>query len=344
MSSMLKDSRPRSDRRVAITFGDPNGIGPEVALRGAIAGRWPAAWKRILVGDRATADRLCAWLKLPRLPCLRLADPIPAPVSLWDPEGPSYRPAPGRIRADAARASLAWLDAAVEAAMGGWFDAVVTGPICKEGWQRAGGPHPGHTERLAEITGARTFAMLLVGGGLRVALATRHLPLARVPGALSRESIVETTRLVWEALPWLGVPGGTIAVCALNPHAGDGGLLGDEEARIVRPAIQALRRRGAPVEGPVPADVVFYRAIRGEFAAVVALYHDQGLGPFKMVAFTTGVNVTLGLPIVRTSPDHGTAFDRAWKGGAEPGSMEAAIRLAFDLAGRPNPWRNAVRR
>ena len=334
---MSKCPLGRNDCRAAITLGDPNGIGPEVAVRAALGGRWPKRWKRILVGDRGTADRVCALLGVPCLPAFCLSSSPSGPVALWDPGSPSYSPAPGRVRVDAARASLAWLDAAVEGVLGGWFDALVTGPICKEGWQKAGVTHAGHTERLAALTGAKRFAMLLVGGGLRVALATRHVSLARVPRLLNRETVMETATLVWEALPWLGTSG-TIAICALNPHGGEGGRIGTEEKRILQPAIQALRNRGVAVVGPVPADAVFFQALRGNYAAIIALYHDQGLGPLKMLAFESGVNITLGLPMVRTSPDHGTAFDCAWKGTANPASMRAAIRMAFELAGRPSPW------
>jgi 4-hydroxythreonine-4-phosphate dehydrogenase len=202
----------------------------------------------------------------------------------------------------------------------------------------AGIPFPGHTEMLAALTGTRRFAMMLAGGGLRVVLATRHLPLARVAKAVTADAIREAAELTVESLPWLGFPEGRIAICALNPHAGDGGLLGSEERTVIGPEIRALRRRGYPVDGPVPADVVFYQALQGRYAAVVALYHDQGLGPLKMLAFDSGINVTLGLPLVRTSPDHGTAFDVAWSGKASPGSMIEAVRLASRLARRPNPW------
>ena len=244
----------------------------------------------------------------------------------------------GRPTADAARAATAWIEAAVEGCLCGVFAGMVTAPLCKEGLGKAKIPYPGHTEMLAALTGARRYAMMLAGGPLRVVLATRHLPLSAVPRAVTREAIREAAELAFESLPWLGFPRGKVAICALNPHAGDGGRLGSEEADTIIPEIRALRKRGMDVEGPVPADVVFYQARLGRYAAVVAMYHDQGLGPLKMLAFDRGINVTLGLPIVRTSPDHGTAFDVAWTGRANPRSMIEAVRLAARLARRPNPW------
>lgn len=233
---------------------------------------------------------------------------------------------------------MRWITAAVKGCMTQTFDALVTGPICKQSLHLAGLPFPGHTEFLAAITGTHSFAMMLLGGPLRVVLVTRHLPLAKVSGAITPAAIQVATRLAAQALPWLGVTQRAIGVCALNPHAGDNGLLGREEITIIRPALRVLRRQGLNIAGPVPGDVIFHQALRGHYGAVVAMYHDQGLGPLKMIAFEAGVNLTLGLPIVRTSPDHGTAFDIAGKGRAQAGSMAAAICLAARLARNKNPW------
>jgi 4-hydroxythreonine-4-phosphate dehydrogenase len=185
---------------------------------------------------------------------------------------------------------------------------------------------------LASLTGAGSYAMMLTGGGLRVSLATIHIPLKRVASSLTAAGIGRVIELTWKALPGLGAKDGTIAVCGLNPHAGEAGLMGDEERKIIVPAVKAARRKKIRISGPHPADTVFFRALEGEFAAVVAMYHDQGLAPLKTLAFDTGVNITLGLPIVRTSVDHGTAFDIAWKGTASPESLVAAIRTASALA------------
>jgi 4-hydroxythreonine-4-phosphate dehydrogenase len=216
---------------------------------------------------------------------------------------------------------------------------MVTAPICKEGLKKAGFSMPGHTEYLAECCGTSRFAMMLIGGPLRVLLVTRHLPLRRVADAVTRENVRGAIAIAAEALPWLGCSKGRIGVCGLNPHAGDGGAIGDEEQRIIRPAVMAMRRRGIPAEGPVPPDVMFYQALHGQYDVVVAMYHDQGLGPLKMLAFESGVNVTLGLPMVRTSPDHGTAFDIAGTCRADATSMSAALKLAGKLSARTNPWK-----
>ncbi len=326
--------------RLAVTLGDANGIGPEIVVRGLAAARGGGV-RWIAVGSCALAARAARAFETPTLPewAPGLGNPR-ARVSLWDPGGaPSPRVRPGRVAADAGRASARWVEAAADACRSGALDGVVTAPICKESWARAGVPYPGHTELLAARAGRRRFAMLLMGGGLRVVLATRHLPLREVPDRLDRRKLAATIRLAWESLDWLGCAGGAVAVCGLNPHAGDGGLLGDEERRIIAPAIAAARRAGARVVGPVPGDIAFHQAAAGAYAAVVAMYHDQGLAPLKLAAFETGVNLTLGLPWVRTSPDHGTAFDRAWRGDADPRSLQAALDWAVRLARRKNPWR-----
>lgn len=330
----------RRPLRIGITLGDINGIGPEVSLRALHESSWPATAGFVLIGHAEAARAVARRLGLP--PPEPVEGPEPRrmpPCALWTPPGsPAIRPVPGRIRVDAARAAVVWVEAAVRAALDGRLDAVVTAPICKEGLARAGFEYPGHTELIARLCGVRRYAMLLAGGGLRVGLATRHLPLRSVPDAVTRAAIVEAATLVALALPWLGAPNGAVAVCGLNPHAGDGGALGSEDRAVILPAIRALRRRGVRVTGPHAADTVFHEALHGRHAAVLAMYHDQGLAPLKTVAFDTGVNLTLGLPIVRTSPDHGTAFDLAGRGRASPASMKAAIRMAVDLAGRKNPW------
>ncbi len=344
---------------VAITLGDPGGIGPEVALLALRRARWPRDCRFVLIGSPAVVRARAAHLRLPPPPAWRPADDrFPARTVLWDPDGdsppitarseraphrkirPNVAPAwrPGFTGPAQARAAIGWIHAGVSGCLAGVFDALVTGPICKQSLRLAGLPFPGHTEYLAALTRARRFAMMLIGGPLRVALVTRHLPLARVAAAVTRRAVRETVELAAAGAAWLGGPRRAVGVCALNPHAGDGGLLGGEERTIIAPALRALRRRGLAVAGPIPGDVVFHQARRGRFGAVVAMYHDQGLAPLKMLAFESGVNLTLGLPIVRTSPDHGTAFDIAGTGRAHPGSMTAAIRLAIGLARRPNPW------
>ena len=216
---------------------------------------------------------------------------------------------------------------------------MITAPICKEGFHRAGIDVPGHTELLAQLTGTEKFGMMLIGGGLRVMLVTRHIPVSRVSATLTRKNIREAIELTGQALKLFGLENGRVGVCGLNPHAGDGGVIGREEIELINPAVRAARRKGIEVSNAVPADTIFHQALQGEYDAVVAMYHDQGLAPLKMIGFDEGVNVTLGLPIIRTSPDHGTAFGIAGKNRASEKSMKCAIGLAVGMAGKPNPWK-----
>ncbi|MGQ0815183.1 MAG: 4-hydroxythreonine-4-phosphate dehydrogenase PdxA [Gemmatimonadota bacterium] len=233
------------------------------------------------------------------------------------------------------------IEEAVAMALRGEVDGIVTAPIDKYALHAGGYDFPGHTEMLAALTGAPAVAMMMaaertaIGGPLRVVLATTHLPLSGVPRALTTELLIEQAVLTHEALraSWQ-LPEPRLALCALNPHASDGGLFGDEEARVMRPAIEQLSALGVRIAGPLPADTVFVRAACGEFDVVIAPYHDVGMAAFKTAAFGMGVNVTLGLPFVRTSPDHGTAIDIAGTGAADPSSMEEAIRLAIMLVRR----------
>jgi 4-hydroxythreonine-4-phosphate dehydrogenase len=218
--------------------------------------------------------------------------------------------------------------------MKGKVAGIVTAPICKEAIHRAGWHFQGHTEYLAHLTGARQYAMMLTGRGLSVVLVTIHMGLAGVSRCLSRASVLRALRLAHGACRKLGVRTPRIGVCAFNPHAGEAGAFGTEEKRVIAPAIRAAMAQGIAAEGPFPADTLFVGPHRKRFDIIVAMYHDQGLIPLKMLAFDVGVNITLGLPIVRTSPDHGTAFDIAGKGIADPRSMIEAIRLASRLCVR----------
>lgn len=286
--------------RVAITAGDPAGIGPEIAVR-------------------AAAD--------PEV--LSLCDPV-----IYGPSSESELAsfAPGRVSAEAGRAAYQAIVRAVDDARAGRVAAVATAPINKEAFAAAGLPWKGHTDLLAHLTGARRGVMMFYSDALRVVLATVHIPLADVPSAITQPLIEEIVELTASELPRFGFPAPKLAVAGLNPHAGEHGLLGVEDDRVLRPAIDACAGRGVDVRGPFPADTLFVRAVRGEFDAVVACYHDQGLIPVKLAAFGKAVNVTLGLPIVRTSVDHGTAFDIARTGTADPASMIEAVKLAARLA------------
>jgi 4-hydroxythreonine-4-phosphate dehydrogenase len=219
--------------------------------------------------------------------------------------------------------------------MAGRVDAVATAPINKEAFALAGLPWHGHTELLAHLTGAPSVAMMFHSDVLRVVLATIHVPLSEVPRLVTQATLERVIRLTARELPRFGCEAPRLALCGLNPHAGEGGVLGPEDQRVLEPAVAACRRDGIAVSGPFPADTLFVRASRGSYDAVVACYHDQGLIPVKMLAFGRSVNVTLGLPIIRTSVDHGTAFDIAGKGIADHGSLVEAIRLAARLAAGP---------
>jgi 4-hydroxythreonine-4-phosphate dehydrogenase len=286
--------------RIALTVGDPAGIGPEVAAKAAAD-----------PGVLAACE----------------------PIVYAPPEGVRF--APGRLSAESGRAAYDTIVRAVADARRGDVDAVATAPVNKEAFRLAGLPWHGHTDLLAHLTGAPHVAMMFYSDALRVVLATVHIALADVPRALTRESLEATIDLTAREVPRFGIARPRLAVAGLNPHAGEHGLFGSEEEAVIRPAVEACRARGVAVDGPFPGDTVFVRARRGDFDVVIACYHDQGLIPVKLVAFGQAVNVTLGLPIVRTSVDHGTAFDIAGTGVADPQSMIAAVLLAAKLARRP---------
>ncbi|HXG43361.1 MAG TPA: 4-hydroxythreonine-4-phosphate dehydrogenase PdxA [Gemmatimonadales bacterium] len=296
---------------MAITLGDPRGIGPEITAK-ALAK--PLAAHLTLIGAE---DQLAG------LPAARRV-----PLGLWG-EGSGN----GGDQRRARRAGMIagrGVETAARLALAGEVDAIVTAPAHKHALHLAGYPWPGHTEWLAHLAGDVPVAMMLAAERLRVVLVTTHVALRDVPRLLTVERIVETGRITRAALAeWWGLAEPRLALCALNPHAGETGLFGDEDDRILRPAAEQL---GAA--GPLPADTVFVRALKGEFDAVLAPYHDVGMTAIKVAAFGRGVNVTLGLPFPRTSPDHGTALDIAGQGKADAGSMRAAVELAVELAGR----------
>lgn len=291
-----------SDRPlVAVTAGDPAGIGPEIT-RAAVADSRVLAVCRPVVYGPTTPQEL-------------------------------QRYQAGVVSADAGRCAYDEVVRAVEDAKAGRIAAVVTAPINKAAWAAAGLPWKGHTDLLAHLCGVPDAGMLFWSERLRVVLATVHVPLADVPIVLTREKLAETIRMTADALPPFGIHAPRIAVCGLNPHAGEDGVLGSEESRVIGPVVAEARMGGLDVSGPFAADTVFVRAANGEFDVVIACYHDQGLIPVKLLSFGHSVNVTIGLPIIRTSVDHGTAFDIARQGRANPTSMIEAILLAARLAG-----------
>ncbi|MBI3892889.1 MAG: 4-hydroxythreonine-4-phosphate dehydrogenase PdxA [Candidatus Wallbacteria bacterium] len=344
----MKDRRVDGFRRplIAITMGDPAGVGPEIVARAAAAARLRAACVPLVCGDPEVMRRAVE-LTGRRLTVREVAGPaetIDSPRTLCVVRGSHVSIvgfAPGKPQAACGEAAFRFVVDAVALARAGKVSAIVTAPISKEALWMAGHRYPGHTEILAELTRTRRFALMLADGPRRVVHVTCHQPLAEAVGGVTRRRVLETLRLGNEAVRRLARRPPRIAVCGLNPHAGEAGLFGDEERRRILPAIRDALREGVRAVGPIPADTAFVRAFSGEFDLTVAMYHDQGHIPFKLACFQAasgrmrtlrGVNVTLGLPIVRTSVDHGTAWDLAWKGEALPDSLLDAVEMAVALS------------
>ncbi|MBU1487204.1 4-hydroxythreonine-4-phosphate dehydrogenase PdxA [bacterium] len=316
---------------IGITLGDVAGIGPEVVFKALGEASVFRECRPVVIGDgEAIAECGMRNAECGIIKEISEAQFEPGIVNVLDLGNKLGEFKIGRVNKITGAAAISYIKKAVELALKGEIKAVVTAPISKEAINLAGYKYPGHTELLAELTGTEDFAMMLACPTLRVVLVTTHLPLAKVPGLLSRERIMTTIRLTNKALIQLGIPAPKIAVAGLNPHAGEGGLFGREEEEIIAPSVKAAREEGIDVEGPYPPDTVF----RLKSDAVVVMYHDQGLIPIKLLAFEEAVNVTLGMPIVRTSPDHGTGFDIAGKNLANPASMIEAIRLAVKMVRR----------
>jgi len=327
-------------KAIGICIGDVTGIGPEVALKAvAVEGQAEDGFSYVLIGDNQHLARLNKQLGL-RLSLQPLEKRNgTAKILVHNPMSQSLPDALGQGSAPVANAAMAWLKDAGERCLRGELQGMVTAPVNKEAIVRAGHKFVGQTEFLSQLAGADRTAMMLLGEDdrgrwLRVILVTTHIPLKKVSENLTVEKVEMAIDLAMQACGDLGLPRSRVAVCGLNPHAGEGGHMGTEEQTVIGPAVKAAQKRKLDVIGPMSADALFYYAYRGEYDAVVAMYHDQGLVPLKMIGFDTGVNWTLGLPFIRTSPDHGTAYDIAGKGKANPSSMVAAIRLAKKLAER----------
>lgn len=326
---------------LAISVGDCNGIGPEIVLKAATTPAVRRACVPLLVGPENVFQfyrrKLGLKVKLQSLsPGFASSAVLRSHAVLWLLESsalPAQHIAPGTATAEAGRAAVDAISTATLLVQSGRAEALVTAPISKHSLHLAGFEFPGHTEMLQHLTGSKDVAMMLVSRTLRVGLVTIHCPLRDVPNVLSAELITAKTVLVHEALrqDW-GIRRPRIAILGLNPHAGENGDIGVEEISTIEPAVRLLANRSIKVGGPFPADSFFARYIPGQWDAVIAMYHDQGLIPIKMTGRGRAVNVTLGLPIVRTSPDHGTAFDIAGRGQADPSSMVEAIKLAILLA------------
>jgi len=319
---------------LALTMGDPAGVGPEIislALEDGDLRRHCLVLgnlERLRIGARKAGSTV----RFKQVENARSLPEDTGEVLVLE----TYALSPdlpfGKLNVEAGECAYQCLVKAISLAMDGLAAAIVTAPLNKESLQLAGRLYPGHTEILAEMTGAKDYVMMLAAENMRALHVTSHISLDQVPGSITSERILRVIQLGNEALIRMGIEKPRIAVAGLNPHAGEGGIFGDEELTVISPAVRIAVGKGIDVTGPVPPDIVFLKMHRGVFDAVVAMYHDQGHIPLKLLAFESGVNVTLGLPVIRTSVDHGTAFDIAGKGLADPGSLIEAIRLAASMA------------
>jgi 4-hydroxythreonine-4-phosphate dehydrogenase len=326
---LKKETRPK----IAVTMGDPAGVGPEIIVLAHLSPEIFSVCRPVVYGDENILRRAAAVLGRPT-EVVDAGEPGPGRIVVTPVSSLSLDDVPfGRLSEAGSRAMADYIRAATRDALAGRADAVVTCPITKEGLKIAGLPFPGHTEFLADLCGGTDVVMMLAGDRLRVALVTIHVALRKALELLSPPLIVRTIRITHEFFrTTMGLDAPRIAVAGVNPHAGEGGMFGDEEKTMVGPAVAACRREGIDASGPYPPDTIFYRAYEGEFDVVVAMTHDHGLIPLKLVHFMDGVNVTMGLPVIRTSVDHGTAYDIAGKGVASPQSLVAAIRMAAGMS------------
>ena len=319
---------------IAITMGDPSGIGPEIIVKGLTA---PLETCRVLVlGDAAWlqqhASQWSPQLAVHPIQSLNEARHKPGVLDVLDFHNVPENLALGRASSDGGKAAVAYIRKAVDLAAEHKVHAITTGPINKEAIHLAGHKYPGHTEMLADFTHTPEVALMLASGNLRVVLTTTHVPLYKVRNLLTHDRILKTIRLTHQWLMQIGIQRPRLAVTGLNPHSGDGGIFGNEETEVIMPAIEAARQENIEVSGPFSADALFGRIREVSYDAVITMYHDQGMIPIKMSSMDRAVNITLGLPIIRTSVDHGTAFDIAGQGIAKPDSLLEAIKVAATLA------------
>lgn len=328
---------------VAVTMGDPGGVGPEIVLKGLLS---DAVWKKgvpVVVGDYAVLERVRDMLgidvSLRKVRGIGEVNGRPGTVNVLDQEviGDIAALPVGKVTPEGGRAAFTCIQKAVDLALQGEVMGIVTAPINKEALRAAGYRYPGHTELLAELSGKRKSRTMFMVDQLKIFFHTRHMSLREALETLEPEGVFESIISVDKCLSSIGYSGSRIALAALNPHASDGGLFGNEEERVLVPACRRARQSGVDVDGPVPADSVFHLALHGKYDAVVSLYHDQGHIAAKTYDFFRTVSVTFGLPFMRTSVDHGTAFDIAWKGIANPASMVEALLACFNLAEKYDP-------
>jgi len=321
---------------VGITMGDAAGIGPEIIVMALAFPEVHQLCRPLVIGDAATIrdalKTMTTEIKVEEIKRVDNAKFNKGVIEVLDLHNIDPRVLlKGRVVPMLGKAAFEYLQRAVDLALSGKIQAIVTAPLNKESLNKAGYHYSGHTEILAELCGVKEVCMMLIAGNLRVAHISGHLPLTEACRAVNKERILTVIRLSFEVVKKLGIPEPRIAVVGLNPHAGEMGLFGREEITEISPAVKEARSQGMNVAGPIPPDTVFYRAKEGEFDLVIAMYHDQGHIPLKLWDFLGGVSITLGLPLIRTSVDHGTAFDRAGRGTASPKSLIAAIRLATQL-------------
>jgi len=333
---MAPDPSPRPI--LGLTMGDPAGIGPEVVAKAMARSEVIRLCRPMVIGSKPVMERTVRALSLPlRVVAVKGHDSHlgrRGELPVLDPlERPLGRFPIGKISKRCGAASVAFITKAVELARARCINAIVTGPINKEAINKAGYEYPGHTELLADLTHSKEVGMMILGGPLKILFVTTHVAIRNLPQALSQALVGKAIRLADRALrEYFGVAMPKIGVAALNPHAGEAGLFGDEERNYILPASRHARAAGIQASDPLPADTLFGKAVRGEYDGIVAMYHDQGLIPLKLLAFGRCVNLTVGLPFIRTSVDHGTAYDIAGKGRADPGSLLEAMKLAVRLA------------
>ena len=319
---------------IAITMGDPSGIGPEVIVKALVTP--PEVCRTVVIGDAAWLQQhAMQWApQLSIRPIIHLneARHEPSVLEVLDLHNVPENLEIGRATAEGGEAAMEYIRKAVDLAMKQEVHAITTAPINKKAIHLAGFKYPGHTEMLADFTGTPEVALMLAGGTLRVVLATTHVPLSEVRNLLTRDRVLKTIRLTHQWLTQVGIEHPNIAVTGLNPHSGDGGIFGDEETVAIAPAIEAAQKENIRASGPFSADALFGRIHEAQYDAVITMYHDQGMIPIKMASLGRAVNITLGLPIVRTSVDHGTAYDIAGQGRAKPDSLLAALKVAATLA------------
>ena len=330
--------------KIVITMGDSAGVGPEVIIKALSLPDTYKICQPMIVGDAKVLTSVLesskgAWskenLRLNPIKNIRKAKFNYGAIDLFDLDNIDMdRLKPGKVDSMCGKATFEYIKKGIEIVKSGGAKGMVTAPLCKKSMEDAGFSYPGHTELLAELTGTKDFAMMLVGGNLRVVLVTRHLPLKEVASSLSKEKVLLAIRLGVEAMKALGIDSPRVGVCALNPHAGEWGVLGKEEMETIIPAIEEAKKEEINISGPFPGDKAFYDTAGGRYDLAIAMYHDQGQVPVKLLSYTKSVNVTLGLPFVRTSPCHGTGFDIAGQNKANPQSFMEAIKLATKLIGK----------